>query len=106
MVYHFSSDVTFRCQSLELESHDCLNDLVENISRGPVTRTVLRLQSLGTDYGSDDLGVESSEEAVGAQLKEVTPPSNVKLHYILFVVIIKHISFWSIYSWYYPMYPN
>jgi len=70
------SEVTLRCQSLELESHDCLHDLVEDISQGPVTRTVLRLQSLGTDYGSDDLGVESAEEAAAAaELIKATPPS-------------------------------
>ena len=53
---------------------------MEDISQGPVTRTVLRLQSLGTDYGSDDLGVESAEEAAAAaELIKATPPSTVKL---------------------------
>lgn len=55
-----------RCSSLELESHDCIHELVEDIAQGPPTRTLLRLQSLGTDYGSDELGAFTSSEETGA----------------------------------------
>ena len=51
---------------------------MEDISQGPVTRIVLRLQSLGTDYGSDDLGVESLEEAPILESKEVIHPLSVQ----------------------------
>ena len=72
---HSASDIrtttNSRCPplrpSLELESHECTNcvhELVEDMSQGPPTRTLLRLQSLGTDYGSDEFGgCTSSEEA-------------------------------------------
>ena len=60
-----------RSSSLELESHDCIHELVENLSQGPPTRTLFRLQSLGTEFGSDELGgCTSSEETPSAVLKE------------------------------------
>lgn len=64
--------VHIRCPSLELESHDCIHELVEDISQGPPTRTLLRLQSLGTDYGSDEFGACTSSEETG-QAKDDEP---------------------------------
>jgi hypothetical protein len=67
--------VHIRCPSLELESHDCIHELVEGISQGPPTRTLLRLQSLGTDYGSDEFGTcTSSEENGQAKEEEIQIP--------------------------------
>lgn len=62
-----------RCPSLELESHDCIHELVEGISQGPPTRTLLRLQSLLTDYGSDEFGACTSSEDNG-QAKDYEMP--------------------------------
>lgn len=68
--------VHVRCPSLELESHDCIHELIEDISLGPPTRTLLRLQSLGTDYGSDEFGVcISSDEPTQAKEDESFLPT-------------------------------
>lgn len=69
-----SAGIDSRCPSLELDSHECTNcvrNLSEDLSQGPPTRTLLRLQSLGTDYGSDELtGCTSLEEAAHSKDEE------------------------------------
>lgn len=69
-----------RCSSLDLEPHECsscVHENVEGISQGPPTRTLLRLQSLGTDYGSDEFGGCTSCEDTGQSKEEDTPPKEV-----------------------------
>jgi hypothetical protein len=57
---------------------------VEGISQGPPTRTLLRLQSLGTDYGSDEFGTcTSSEENGQAKEEEIQIPTVEFLLYFL-----------------------
>lgn len=66
------SGISIRSPSLELESHDCIHELIEDISQGPPTRTLLRLQSLGTDYGSDEFGTCTSSEETGQSKEDET----------------------------------
>ncbi len=70
-----------RCPSLEMESHDCIHELVEDISQGPPTRTLLRLQSLGTDYGSDEFGActSSGTEETGQAKEDEMPTVEFRL---------------------------
>lgn len=80
-----SKEVHARCTSLELESHDCIHELVEHISQGPPTCTLLRLQSLGTDYGSDDLGGCTSSEETGQSKDEEVASTIVKVLIVLYL---------------------
>lgn len=80
--------VHVRCPSLELESHDCIHELVEGISQGPPTRTLLRLQSLGTDYGSDEFGTCTSSEDNAQAREDEIPIPTVELSVKFGVVIL------------------
>ena len=68
----FSIVFFFRCCCLRSPSHDCLGVLLEDLASAPPTRNLLRLQSLGTEFGSDELG--------GCTSSEETCPSTVLRH--------------------------
>ena len=77
-----------------MESHDCIHELVEDISQGPPTRTLLRLQSLGTDYGSDEFGACTSSEETGQAKDEEMSMSTVEflidLHFVNYLPNISY----------------